>query len=276
MKYLTSIAMIAVLTDFKPPAGNTLLSGDQNRIRHENDSISPSNENDSISPSKFLLKSGTTAASEYTPGTMRPFSGILTSLPVEEMFKATAASHATAGYTKKGRPVDVYYFPGQSDKRALVIGGVHGSELSAVDVANALLAQLQNETAYYSVVVVPCLFPGNAALAKNNPALIGSVNNIGRYTSDVSVDPNRQMPAPGQPFNINKPVDYLGRKIEMENKILLGLIHQFRPTRIVNIHAIRDEKALVFTPTRAPITLVMRWVFSRTALSLLTWQTIFT
>jgi len=54
---------------------------------------------------------------------------------LETFFKNKQRVKAVLGYTKQNRPVDVYYFPGTSNKRALVIGGMHGSELSSVEVA---------------------------------------------------------------------------------------------------------------------------------------------
>lgn len=159
----------------------------------------------------------------------------------------------TLGFSNKGRLIKAYYFPGITTKRAMVIGGVHGSELSAIEVANELIAQLQQGIKpYYSVIVIPCLFPGNAANAINNAALIGTVNNIGRYSYDTAVDPNRQMPTPGKSYDINNPADHFARTIEHENRLLLSLINQYRPERLVNLHAIRNTNlAGIYADPRA-------------------------
>ncbi|MBO9660619.1 MAG: hypothetical protein J7527_17490, partial [Chitinophagaceae bacterium] len=87
------------------------------------------------------------------------------------------------GKTRLGLSVNAWYFPGRSDKRALVIGGVHGSELSSIEVAQALVEKLMSaeEKPYYSVIVIPALFPDNAATAMKVPEQTGSVLNIGRY-----------------------------------------------------------------------------------------------
>ena len=59
------------------------------------------------------------------------------------------------------------------------------------------------------------------------------------------------MPKLGKPFNKKNPVDHLGRLIEIENQALLELIEEFRPQRIINIHAIRDkERAGIFADPR--------------------------
>ena len=148
---------------------------------------------------------------------------------------------SSLGTSKKGFAIETYYFPGKSGKRALVIGGMHGSELSSIEVARTLVKQLQeNNTSEYDVLIVPCLFPDNALAAMSDPQNIGSVYNIGRYTNNSGVDPNRQMPSLGKPFIPHQTKDHLDREIEYENQLLLQLISKFRPDRIVNVHAIRN------------------------------------
>jgi len=154
--------------------------------------------------------------------------------------------------SKQGRPIEAFYFPGTSEKRALIIGGMHGSELSSIAIARNLIAQLQEDTAhYYSVLVLPELFPDNAAVALRNASQIGSVNNIGRYTNANLPDPNRQMPPLGKGFDVNRPLDFAGRTIEKENQLMLQVIQTFKPDRILNIHAIKDPRnAGVFADPR--------------------------
>jgi hypothetical protein len=162
---------------------------------------------------------------------------------VKDMLKSRAPLQAFLGTSKLGRPIRAYYFPGASNKRALVVAGVHGSELSSIEVAKSLIASLQQDaTTFYSVIVVPCLFPDNEVSAKQDINGLGIIHNNGRYSNTTSADPNRQMPVLGKSFNINNPVDYLGRDIETENQLLLQLIEDYRPDRIVNLHAIRDVK----------------------------------
>ena len=145
------------------------------------------------------------------------------------------------GTSREGRKIKAYYIPGTSNLKALVIAGVHGSELSSVEVAYRLLSSLlHGKQPYYSVVIVPSLFPDNAFKAMNQAEQIGSVDNIGRYTFPDAVDPNRQMPSPGKAYDENKGTDHIGRKIEQENQWLLQLIQAFKPQRIANLHAIRD------------------------------------
>jgi hypothetical protein len=72
------------------------------------------------------------------------------------------------------------------------------------------------------------------------PEQTGSVLNIGRYTHDQAVDPNRQMPSPGENIDDDELTDHLHRRIEKENQLLLQLIREFKPERITSIHAIRN------------------------------------
>lgn len=147
------------------------------------------------------------------------------------------------GLSKKGQAIDAWYFPGTSDKKALVIGGVHGSELSSIAVVNELLDQLTTKgTIYYNVIVIPSLFPDNAKTACGAQHEIGSGKNIGRYSFAGAPDPNRQMPAPGSPFNEADARYNVGRSVEEENILLLQLIEAYRPQRIASVHAIRDKK----------------------------------
>jgi len=145
------------------------------------------------------------------------------------------------GQSKQNRNVEAWFFPGTSDRNALVIGGVHGSELSSVEVVKALIHQLQTgHNSYYNVIIIPSLFPDNAMKAIADPMSIGTTSNNGRYSFPNSVDPNRQMPSPGKSYDEGTGLDHLGRKIEIENRLLLQLIQSFRPQRIINVHAIRN------------------------------------
>lgn len=144
------------------------------------------------------------------------------------------------GYSKKKKPIEAFYFPGTSSKKALVIGGVHGSELSSVEIAKRLIARLsKGEKSFYSVIIIPSLFPDNAAVAEACK-YDRIAHNVGRYSHEEAIDPNRQLPLLGQPFYLNKPLDAYGREIEQENQLLLQLIQAYEPDRIVNLHAIKD------------------------------------
>ena len=144
---------------------------------------------------------------------------------------------AELGKTKGGLPVNAYFFPGKSANRALIISGVHGSELSGVEVAETLVARLQGGfKPFYTVIIVPRLFPDNIAKAEANPAEINTGKQIGRYTTPKT-EPQRQMPGFGKAYDDKTKKDSRGRTIEQENIMLLELIERFRPTRIASIHS---------------------------------------
>jgi hypothetical protein len=127
--------------------------------------------------------------------------------------------------------VEAYFFPGSSDRRAMVIGGVHGTEHSGVEVVKDLLADLQKPgtpTPYYSVIIVPEIFPENLAADS-------------RTTTKTSEDPNRNFPAVGTSLSKSKgkgtvALDSQGRPIEPGNVILIDLIERFQPERIASVH----------------------------------------
>ncbi len=170
---------------------------------------------------------------------------------LEDCLKNKQRAKAVLGFTRQNRPVEVYYFPGTSNKRALIIGGMHGSELSSIELAMNIVQRLANGSrSYYDVLIIPSLFPDNAAAAQINRGTKKAVN-AGRYTTGSSADPNRQMPELGKEFSEAAPFDYNGRMIEKENQYLLQLIQEYKPCRIANLHAIRDvAKAGIYADPR--------------------------
>lgn len=119
-------------------------------------------------------------------------------------------------------PIHAFYFPGTGSRRAMIIGGVHGTERAGVEVVNRLLDQMRAPGApqpVFSVIVVPSLFPENVA--------------AGRRATPHQPDPNREMPAVGATPGTT---DSLGRPIEPENLVLLDLIERFQPERIASVH----------------------------------------
>jgi hypothetical protein len=177
----------------------------------------------------------------YIPS--KKLSGFNVSTFLKNFIEAGQSGKAVLEYTKEARPIEAYFFPGQSTHNALIIGGVHGSELSSVEVVRNVIANLSSGTKpYYNVLVLPNLFPDNSALAERHPEEIGSFKNIGRYSNAEAADPNRQMPPLGKPFIDTFSFDFAGRPIEMENALLLQIIQAFQPERIASVHAIRNTK----------------------------------
>jgi hypothetical protein len=171
--------------------------------------------------------------------------------PVAGLLRSTEPQKKVLLFTRGKRPVTLYFFPGTSDRKALVIGGMHGSESSSIEVAETLVKQLSGGgKPFYNVVVIPSLFPDNAETALRDKK--GRLKeSTGRHSSPNAADPNRQMPSPGEPFRAAKPFDRHNRKMEAENQALLRLIQEYRPHRVISIHSIRDRtKAGVFADPR--------------------------
>ncbi len=177
---------------------------------------------------------------------------------VDDFMRAARLGKSTSGSigtTAEKRAITAHFFPGTSDQKALVIGGVHGSELSGIAVAEELIKRLSAPGArqpFFSVVIVPSLFPDNVARRRKwEKTLTGPMtpkayaeardkaDDPGRVTPG-EIDPNRQMPAVGKDFDPKNPKDARGRKMEAENQALLELIRQFSPVRVASLHAIKE------------------------------------
>lgn len=124
-------------------------------------------------------------------------------------------------------PVRAFFVPGETDARALVIAGVHGSEQGGIEVVEMLLAELRAmaHRPHATLIVVPTLFPGYAA----------------RREREGATPTNRNFPLPGtslagatDPSGVAR--DELGRPILPENVALMQLVERFRPARICTVH----------------------------------------
>jgi hypothetical protein len=77
--------------------------------------------------------------------------------PSPRILGGTKPFEFSLGQTAGKRSVKAFYFPGQTDERALIVGGVHGSELAGIEVAEILVEQLRTAPVkpHFSVVVDP-------------------------------------------------------------------------------------------------------------------------
>lgn len=157
--------------------------------------------------------------------------------------------------------VVTHFFAGTSSERAIIFAGIHGSELSAVEVADRLVADLQSgayPVPYYNVIIVPRLFPENVAAAEASGDPGTDTHGAGRYSSAdryadgdtprdrMPVEPNRQNPSPGSGISMTDayPTISVGsgdnaqtEVMEPENVIRHRLIQRFRPSRVCYLHA---------------------------------------
>jgi hypothetical protein len=148
-------------------------------------------------------------------------------------------------------PIRLRYFPGRTDRRVLVVAGVHGSEHQGIEIARRLVDQLvrrrrEGRHPAAGVLVVPVLFPDNA---RHGPT--------GRREGDVPT--NRNFPAAGRPLSDaatgpdGTPLDALGRPIHRANRLLVRLLERYRPRHVISIHGTKaPHRAGVFSdPYRA-------------------------
>jgi hypothetical protein len=150
---------------------------------------------------------------------------------------------------KKPQPVQVNFFQGSTDRRALVIAGVHGSEKQGIEVANRLIHDLQPPAPppVLTTIVVPSLFPDNALLTGTTAR------------EDPATPTNRNFPPPSDdlaaatPKGGGKAFDVKGRAILPENVMLIELMERFHPERIISIHGTQAPgQAGVFYDRRSP------------------------
>jgi hypothetical protein len=150
---------------------------------------------------------------------------------------------------KKAQPVTVNFFQGSTDRRALVIAGVHGSEKQGIEVANMLIHDLQPPAPLpvLTTIIVPSLFPDNALLT-------GSA-----AREDKDTPTNRNFPFPSEDLAAataiggGKALDARRRAILPENLMLIELMERFHPERIISIHGTQAPgQAGVFYDRRSP------------------------
>ena len=147
-----------------------------------------------------------------------------------------------------------YVFNGRSAEVALVIAGIHGSELSGIEVANWMRIKLQKrkDRPPFTTIIIPEIFPDQARMArdfrrKNKFTKANSA--IGRQVpmGKTVVEPNRQFPKPGESYFGADPVTIKltpgGQPILPPTLELLRLIELVKPARIAAIHAHRKVVA---------------------------------
>jgi hypothetical protein len=170
---------------------------------------------------------------------------------------AAEPGNIAASFAVPGRlPVRAFYFRGQTDRRAMVIAGVHGSEVSGVEVVERLMTRLTSPGApmpYYTLIVVPRLFPERVAAELATTRRPGSNSNEFRESGEMhggrEIPTNRNFPRPppgSTPAQARSAAaaattdaQATPQPILAQNRILLGLIDRFRPERIATVHGNR-------------------------------------
>jgi hypothetical protein len=131
----------------------------------------------------------------------------------QQLRNATIAPSFTLDdpYTSKATsfPIQAFFFKGTSDRKALIIGGVHRkSEPQGVAVVEKLRALLTARAAalnpqFFTVILVPALFDLTQYAGISNPEdrwIKGGMGftKKGKLQTDRAVEPNRNFPLPGE------------------------------------------------------------------------------
>jgi hypothetical protein len=145
------------------------------------------------------------------------------------------------------RPIEAFFFRGKTDRRALVIAGVHGSERQGMEIARDLIADLtKGPPAEMSAIIVPSLFPDNAESRHRESG-----------PDDTGTPTNRNFPNPDQDLAaatkggggkaMDAETDDKGnpapREILQENQLLMQLMEKFHPERIISLHGTKHTGA---------------------------------
>lgn len=139
------------------------------------------------------------------------------------------------GYSAKGNPVYGYYYNKGGTDKAMILGGVHGSEFYGSYLADSLKASLDKmkvKNYKWKVLIIPRLFVDN--IIEGEKCLFEI--NCFRRTCDKCPDPNRQMTKAGLEYKIGDTLSFLNEKIEIENQYLLHITQTFNPSRIASLH----------------------------------------
>ena len=183
-----------------------------------------------------------------------------------ELGRTTGAQGPKVGGKAVPRPIQATFIRGSTDRRALVIAGVHGSERQGMEVAERLINDLKTQQPGFTTIIVPSLFPDSAArgdeiVAAKNKDNLKEMQKARESGPDPkkSTPTNRNFPPPSQDLTDAKaagsgtPVDKLGRAILPENLLLIELMERFHPERIISIHGtFGPGSAGVFYDPRSP------------------------
>jgi hypothetical protein len=158
-----------------------------------------------------------------------------------ELGKTTGALGPQPAGKPVPRPIQAFFFKGSTDRRALVIAGVHGTERQGMDVAQRLISDLKttSKPPAFTTIIVPSLFPDNAARGP-----------MGTRESETTpqTPTNRNFPPPsedlaaataaggGTAVDASKSGGKRTRAILPENLMLIELMERFHPERIISIH----------------------------------------
>ncbi|MBI3469388.1 MAG: DUF2817 domain-containing protein [Planctomycetes bacterium] len=137
----------------------------------------------------------------------------------------------TIGHSAEGRPIETARF-GSGPRGVLLIGAIHGDEPEGLPVIERLADELASGPARAgdsTVVIIRNLNPDGTATR--------------RRTSARGVDLNRNLPASNWDTTARSPQFNPGPRpgSEPETQVLLGVLREFAPRRILVMHATRSR-----------------------------------
>lgn len=137
----------------------------------------------------------------------------------------------TLGVSIEGRPIQIEYF-GQGEPTILILGAIHGDEVTSADLTRNLIDELRRNPAIVAgrtVAVIPVANPDGYARRTR--------------TNARGVDVNRNFPArnfrPGGARGYRASTQPAS---EPESRAILSAIAQLKPRLIVSIHSIRGGR----------------------------------
>ena len=152
--------------------------------------------------------------------------------------QTTGALGPKSGGKPVARPIEAVFFRGATDRRALVIAGVHGTERQGMEVARRLISDLSSlpKPPGFTTIIVPSLFPDNAASGSAGSRESGTTptnRNFPPASEDLA---DATAAGGGTAVDASKSGGKRTRAILPENLLLLELMERFHPERILSIH----------------------------------------
>lgn len=167
-------------------------------------------------------------------------SSILAEKP-EDLWIAHRIRKERLGTTAKGRPIETRFIPGNTNRRAIVLAGVHGSEVQGIEVGRIFASACAGTRPDYSVIYIPVLFPDNAAVGLRERAGTATNRNFPGRNEDLAAATRAGR---GRPVDATTSrAGSRGRGILPENQMLIQLIERYKPERIISIHGTRHSGA---------------------------------
>jgi hypothetical protein len=152
--------------------------------------------------------------------------------------QTTGALGPKSGGKPVARPIEAVFFRGSTDRRALVIAGVHGTERQGMEVARRLISDLATlpQPPGFTTIIVPSLFPDNAATGPAGSRESGATPTNRNFPPPSEDLADATAAGGGTAVDASKSAGKRTRAILPENLLLLELMERFHPERILSIH----------------------------------------